>query len=278
MATVTHFLEARDSDGFRTGLTPSITAFKVADGTQVTPAPVVATEIGATGRWKFVITLSESLLICIDWGVGLASPDDRYASIVATTEDEKIVITETPSGTYDIILTPKTAQGDAIPGVFVAIVNQSGQTVRTCTTTANGAVDPAVALRLDAGTYTARSYKPMVNLPDVDFTVSGAVTVAVLGALVAPEQPDASLQTVYMVPASSDINAKLVATPILPEQEINGTILTGKKVVGEFVDGRIELPLIKGGQYLIRGQSESGVFYTKTITITDDGVRNLLDY
>jgi hypothetical protein len=182
------------------------------------------------------------------------------------------------AGTYAVTIVTQQSDLTRISGVLVAILNATGTTIRTVTTDSNG----DAAITLDAGDFTAVSFKAMVNISDVAFTISGAAAVTISGTVVSPSVPAAGLQTIYYIPTDPalvlDDFAKLFAEAVLPNQAVDTATLTGDRVYATKVGGHYEIQLAKGGEFIITGMREHDVFVTETITVTSDDTKSLNSY
>jgi hypothetical protein len=183
------------------------------------------------------------------------------------------------AGLYSITLQVNDINGLAIPGVNVYFVNTSGVTVRQAQTNSNGGVDPAQNLSLDAGSFTVKAFKAGYSIPNISIAVSANATVTMVGTAHSATQPEANYQTAYIQLANTDTDAVIFADP-LPDtgQVISSAILTGHRVMGALVNGRLEIVLVKGGIYEVIARTGTKVFLSKTITVTSDDIHDLRSY
>jgi hypothetical protein len=233
------------------------------------------TECG-NGIYYFDSTTTETLTGVID--AGSATVIGRYRPIVFGPNDNKLTIVEQPSGTYTISITTKQADTTAIPGVQVAILNGSGQTVRTVTTNSSG----IASITLDTGDYTTKAFKAMTNISDVTFTVADNMSVAIVGTLVNPSTPVDGVQTIYFIPDDPglllDTTAVVTATVDGLNNFTGDALITREPIRAVNRTTHFEMSVGKGLIVNISGKSSSGEFYYKKITVTSDNTRSLKDY
>jgi len=280
MTAVAQWIEARDSSGLKTGLTPTVTHFvKVSDLTDSGVQNVTVREIG-NGVYEVSADITERHLIGVDFGASLSNPDDRYRNVIMSPNDESVTITQTPSGTYSIAIVTQEADTTRIPNVFVQVLNDSGQVIRTQYTDANG----DLTVHLNAGNYTLRCVKAMVNFDDVSITVDANGTETVTGSIVTPTAPAAGVQTLTVIPVDPslllDAQSQVFAQVTSNNVAVAGSdgVVTSRRIYAVKKSTHFELSLAKGIAFRIVGVVGHDVWFDKTITVSQDDTRGINDY
>jgi hypothetical protein len=264
------------TSGPATGLTPTwLRLVKQSDRTVATPQPTISED--ANGLYYYDYDNGVKWDGVID--AGSASVINRYLPVSFGPDDAKLSIVDTPSGTYTITIQTRTSGAMPIAGVQVAVLNGSGQTVRTVTTDSNG----NSSCSLDAGSFSTRAFKAMVDIVDQTFTVSGNATITLLGSEISISQPSAGCQTVWFIPddpaLTIDTSGAITAQIADANTYSGAAIITAKLLNATNATTRFEMQLAKGVKFRIIGRStDGGLYLNKTITVTSDDTKTLSSY
>jgi len=276
-----YFIDFIDPTGNLTALTPSIVLFvKASDGTSAGAAPAIS-HVGS-GVYSFDFVPTEKVVYKVDGGEAIGSPLLRYKSGTLGPQDEKVVITESPTGVHLTAFTTRDDTDTIIPNVKVAILNSQNQIQRNFTTTANGESNVDDPIRLDSGTYKAISHCPGYQIPDKSFTVVGPGLVAITGSRFNELVPPSGSQTLSIYPVDPaflfDPTCTVTVEASSPGHAFGSFIPTPSKMTAFRNNDHLEVIVKYGASYKVEGYIGSVCFLRKTITVTNVQFANLNEY
>lgn len=271
-----------DDTGYRTNLTPVLTALvKRSDGTAVPDSPAWPTisRLGTSPFYYFDHDFSEDIAFVADCGDTSLPPQLRYRDGVAGPNDDKVSILQSPSGTYQVTVVTRRSSGERVPGVSVAIINQSGTPVGYIDrTNSNG----EAAISLDAAALTFRGYMATYVIPEIAATISGGQTVEVICTPAATGTIPAGCQRVFgniLRMSQSGAPGQRITVEIARKNAIisGNFITTDKDEYTTTATGDFEFMVPKGSSALFKAWNKNGEqFMTIDIPVISDATEALL--
>jgi hypothetical protein len=181
-------------------------------------------------------------------------------------------------GVYKVTLTFLDQYSAPIEMVTVYVLNSGGHYIASGLSNSSG----ILSFNVDAGTYTVRSYKAMVSIPDTVITISADTPQTISGTVKIPTPPAVGMQTVYGWVKHGDAAAgyqSIVTAVPLFDTSINNQALTLKEITTVVdTDGYFELGLIQSASYQMSIKYSTKVLSSKQFRVTTDDTRAYEDY
>ena len=153
---------------------------------------------------------------------------------------------------------------------YLNVINSGGHRIAYALANSSG----IASVKLDAGTYTIRSFKAIANFPDTAITVSDDAAITIIGNAFTPTPPNPGMQTIYGYVNHGDAtpghDAIVTAVPIF-DTNVDNVALTLKEImVTVDSSGYFELELIQKASYQVSIKYGTKVLSSKQFTVTTD--------